>query len=106
VWKSLNYPIYIPEEHLDVAVLLVNGDSIKVAAVLKRRASLGSGCAAALLGFIELMGALSGDSNPQAAIACCTGPAKAGEPYAQYVLSWAYWQTGNRPDAMRWMKRS
>jgi hypothetical protein len=46
-WRELNYPIYVPEEHLDVSALLVKGDSMKVAAVLKRRAALGSGCAAA-----------------------------------------------------------
>ncbi|MGH8290351.1 MAG: hypothetical protein ACREV7_15225 [Steroidobacteraceae bacterium] len=106
VWKALNYPIYIPEEDRDIAALLVKGDAANLAAVLNRRASLGSGRAAAMLGFLEFMGAISGEPNPKAAIACCTGPAKAGEPYAQYVLSWAYWETGNRADAMRWMQRS
>lgn len=104
VWKSINYPIYIPEEDPEIAALLVEGNVEKLAAVLKRRTALGSMSAAAILGFLELMGAISGRLNPQAAITCCTGPAKAGNSYAQYVLAWAYWESGNRDDALRWMK--
>jgi hypothetical protein len=106
VWKAVNYPIYIPEQDRDIAALLVKCDAAELAEVLERRASLGSGRAAAILGYLELMGAFSGQSNPKATIACCTAPAKAGDSYAQYVLSWAYWETGNWADALHWMKRS
>lgn len=106
VWKSLNYTIYVPEEDRDVIALLVKGDAAELAAVLMRRASLGSGCASALLGFLELMGAFGGQPNLEAAIAYCIEPAKSGDPYAQYVLSWAYWQIGKRREALRWMTRS
>lgn len=106
IWKALNYPIYLPDENRDVAALMVKGDAPELVRVLKRRASLGSGCAAALLGFFELMGAFSAQPNSEAAIAYCTGPAKEGDPYAQYVLAWACWQTGKRRDALRWMTRS
>lgn len=106
VWKALNYPIYIPEQDRDIAALLVKGNAAELAEVLKRRASLGSGRAGAILGYLELMGAFSEESNPEATIACCTTPAKAGDSYAQYVLSWAYWETGKGADALRWMKRS
>lgn len=101
----MNYPIYIPEEDPDIAALLVEGNVARLVTVLKRRTSLGSGSAAAVLGVLEFMGAISGKPNPHAAISCCAGPAKAGYPYAQYVLAWAYWEIGNRTDAMRWMKR-
>lgn len=104
-WKALNYPIYVPEEQTDIAVLLMKGDAATVEEVLKRRASLGSRSAAALLGFLEIMGAFSGKPNPQAAITCCTGPAQAGDPYAQYILAWACWEIGKKDDAFRWMKR-
>ena len=106
VWKRVNYPIYIPEEDSDIAALVVKGDIASLAAELKRRTALDSASAAAMLGYLEVMGAFGAEADLDAAIACCTGPAKAGYPYAQYVLSWAYWQTGNRPEAMRWMKRS
>lgn len=106
VWKALNYPIFVPKEDPDIATLLRNGEASKLAEVLNRRASLGSGSAAALLGFLELMGAFSGKPNPEAAIACCTVPSKAGNPYAQYVLSWVYWERGDRTGALGWMKRS
>jgi TPR repeat protein len=106
VWKKVNYPIYIPEEDSDTAVLLVSGDTRNLSAELKRRATLGSASAAAVLGYLEFMGAFGTEPDLDAAIACCTGPAKAGYPYAQYVLSWAYWEKRNRTEAMRWMKRS
>lgn len=106
VWKHINYPIYIPEEDSDIAALLVRGDVASLAAELKRRITLGSGSASAICGYLEFMGAFGAEGDLDAAIACCTGPAKAGYPYAQYVLSWAYWETGNRTDALRWMKRS
>jgi hypothetical protein len=105
-WKKLNYPIFVPKEDEGVIPLLIAGDGTKLAEVLQRRISLGSRSAAALLGFLELMGAISGTSNPEAAIAYCTYASQAGHPYAQYVLSWAYWETGNRAEALRWMKRS
>jgi hypothetical protein len=105
-WKKINYPVFIPEGDAEVSALMIEGDVAKLAGVLERRNSLGSGSASALLGYLELMGALSGTGNPQGAIAWCAAPSKGGHPYAQYVLSWAYWETGNRAEAMRWMKRS
>jgi hypothetical protein len=104
-WKTLNYPIYIPEEQTDIATLLMKGDAATLEGVLKRRASLGSRSAAALLGFLEIMGAFSGKPDAQAAIICCTGPAQAGDPYAQYIVAWAQWRLGNRTEALRLMKR-
>lgn len=104
-WKTLNYPIYIPDEVQDVSALLLKGDANELEAELERRASLGSASASAPLGYLEIMGAFSGEPNPQSAITCCTEPARAGDPYAQYVLSRAYWETGNRTDALRWIKR-
>lgn len=106
VWKSINYPIFIPEEDPEIVGLLVNGEADKLAEALKRRALLGSGSAAALVGFLELMGTFSGEPNPELAIAGCTVPAKAGDPYARYVLSWASWVTGKKRDALHWMTRS
>lgn len=106
VWKTLNYPVFIPEGDPELIALLVSGDAAKLESVLKRRASLGSGSAAALLGFLELMRVSSGEQNPEAAIAWCIAPSKAGDPYAQYVLSWAYWEARKGPDALSWMQRS
>jgi hypothetical protein len=106
VWKMVNYPIYIPEADSDITALLIKGDVTSLAGELKRRTTLGSMSAAAILGYLEFMGAFGAEPDLDAAIACCTGPAKAGYPYAQYVLSWACWETGNRTEALRWMKRS
>lgn len=104
VWKHINYPIYIPEADPQVGALLVKGDIEQLIADLRRRTALGSMSAAALLGFLELMGGVSGKLDPQAAITCCSAAAKAGDPYAQYVIAWAYWEIGNRDDALSWMK--
>lgn len=105
VWKAINYPIFIPEGNSDIADLLVRGEVGKLVEMLKRRISLGSAPAAALLGYLEFMGAISGTPDSKAALTCCIGAAKAGDPYAQYVLAWAHWDLGNRDEALRWMKR-
>lgn len=106
IWESLNYPVFVPQADPEIAALLVKRDVGGLAALLKGRASLGSGSAAALLGYLELMRAFSGKQDPNFVIACCTGPSKGGDPYAQYILSWAYWETGNKNDALHWMRCS
>lgn len=106
-WKVLNRPIYVPENDKEAIDLLIKGDVANLAALLTRRISLGSDSAAALLGYLEFMGAISGVSNLDAAIALCAGSAKRGHGYAQYVLSWAQWsraETAAGP--LRWMKSS
>jgi TPR repeat protein len=85
---------------------LIKGDVANLAALLTRRISLGSDSAAALLSYLEFMGAISGVSNPHAAITLCAAAAKRGHGYAQYVLSWAHWEIGEWKDALRWMKSS
>lgn len=106
VWKALNYPIFIPEGDPEIAALLIGREICRLAELLGRRAALGSGSAAALLGFLELMGAFGGEAKPEAVIDRCTPAAAAGDPYAQYVLSWADWKMGKMRDALRWMTRS
>jgi hypothetical protein len=106
IWQSLNYPVFVPQADPQISSLLVKRDVDGLAALLKRRASLGSGSAAALLGYLELMRAFSGRRDPNVVIAGCMAPSKGGDPYAQYILSWAYWETGNRNDALHWMRRS
>jgi hypothetical protein len=106
-WKVLNRPIFIPEDDTEAISLLIKGDVANLAALLTRRISLGSDSAAALLGYLEFMGAISGVSNPDAAIALCTPGARKGHGYAQYVLAWAQWESAETVrDALRWMKRS
>lgn len=106
-WKVLNRPIFIPEDDTEAIGLLIKGDVAALTALLTRRTSLGSDSAAALLGYLEFMGAISGVSNPDAAIALCAPGARRGHDYAQYVLAWAQWESAETVrDALRWMKRS
>ena len=106
-WKVLNRPIYVPEGDTEAIALLTKGDIATLAALLTRRISLGSDSAAALLGYLEFMGAITGSSNPDAAIALCTTGARRGHGYAQYVLAWAQWESAETvADAFRWMKSS
>jgi hypothetical protein len=102
----LNRPIYVPPDDTEAIALLTKGDLANLVPLLKRRIALGSDPAAALLGYLEYMGAVSGVSNPRAAIELCAASAKRGYGHAQYVLSWAHWELGERTDALRWMKRS
>lgn len=104
-WKVLNRPIYVPEDDTEAIALLIKGDVTNLAELLTRRISLGSDSAAALLGYLEFMGAISGSSNPDAAIALCTAGARRRHGYAQYVLAWAQWESADTvADALRWMK--
>jgi hypothetical protein len=106
VWKSLNYPVFVPQADPEIVSLLMQRDIDGLAALLKKRASLGSGSAAALLGYLELMKAFSGRHDPNVVIAGCTAAAQRGDPYARYILSWAYWEARNGNDALHWMRRS
>jgi hypothetical protein len=106
-WKVLNRPIFIPEDDTEAIALLIKGDVANLATLLTRRISLGSDSAAALLGYLEFMGAISGVSNPNAAIALCAPSARRGHGYAQYVLALAQWENGETAkDALRLMKSS
>jgi len=103
-WRVLNYPLYIPERDAEIRKLLLSGDISELMRVLERRASLGSGWAAALLGFLRLRGAPGGSPDPKLAESTCLDAARAGEPFAQYVLAWALWERGEYGPAIRWMK--
>jgi hypothetical protein len=106
-WKVLNRPVYVPEEDTEVTALLIDGDVTNLGALLTRRVSLGSDSSAALLGYLELMGAMSASPNPDAAIALCSAGASRGHGYAKYVLAWAKWESADTvPDAFRWMRSS
>lgn len=104
-WDTFNGPIYVPEHDREITELLTSGDISQLATVLEHRASLGSGWAAGLLAYLEAVG-LGGKPDLAAAISRCTAAAQAGDSYAQYVLAWALWDTGDRLHAIRWMKRS
>lgn len=106
-WKVLNRPIYVRQDDPETITLLINGDVANLVALLRRRVALESDSAATLLGYLEVMGAISGASNSQTAIALCTTSAQRGHGYAQYVLAWAQWENAETAaDALRWMKSS
>jgi hypothetical protein len=105
-WDTFNAPVYVPEHDREVIELLISGNISQLVKVLEHRASLGSGWASGLLAYLEAVGAFGGKPNLAAAISRCTAAAQAGDSYAQYVLAWALWETGDRVHAIRWMRRS
>jgi hypothetical protein len=105
-WDTFTGPIYVPEHDREVIGLLIARDIPQLVTVLEHRASLGSGWASALLAYLEAMGVLREKPDLAAAISRSTAAAQAGDSYAQYVLAWALWDTGDRVHAVQWMKRS
>ena len=103
-WRLLYFPLYIPERDPEVRELLLSGDIPELMRILERRASLGSGWAAALLAFLRLRGTPGESPDPELAESTCLAAARAGEPFAQYVLAWALWERGKYRSAIRWMK--
>lgn len=105
-WDTFNSPVYVPEHDREVIELLTSGDISQLVVRLEHRASLGSGWASGLLAYLEAVGVLGGTPDLAAAISRCTAAAQAGDSYAQYVLAWALWETGERVRGIRWMRRS
>jgi hypothetical protein len=105
-WDTFTGPIYVPEHDREVIGLLIASDISQLVTELEHRAALGSGWASGLLAYLEAVGVLREKPDLAAAISRCTAAAQAGDSYAQYVLAWALWDTGDRVHAVQWMKRS
>ena len=73
---------------------------------LKRLSALGSSSAAVVLAFVSLLPRADGSRDPGHAIELLKSHAKAGDPYALFMYSWALLYSGDHPSAIVSMKRS
>jgi TPR repeat protein len=85
---------------------LVAGDLQGFYTEIRRLDALGSTPARALLGYLFLRGAFKGGPRPDLAERHSIDGAKQGDPFSQYVLAWAYFDTNRRGDATKWMAKA
>jgi hypothetical protein len=104
--QGLSYPFYVPTELRDIRILIADGRFPDAAADLLRRASLGSGAAAATLGCMCLMGGELGSVDRGISHQQCVDSANRGNGYAQYVVAWHEYERGNYRIFAQWLRRS
>lgn len=75
-------------------------------AEIERRSQLGSASATAILAYLHLTGAMSGQRDCARAIQLCESVAATGNSYAEYVRGWAHACTGDYARAMDGMRRA
>jgi len=105
-WERLNYPLFVPPDGSDLLAVLAKQGTEPFIADLGSRADLGINWAAAILGFLELKGAIDGRVRLDRAEQRCLPAARAGDSYAQYVLAWTLLEKQRPEEAFRWMNRA
>lgn len=104
--RGLQQPFYVPKELQLIRLLVSEGRILDAIKELVKSASLGSGAAAATLGYICLIcGDLSGIDRATA-MQLCREAANRDDSYAQYVVAWDEYELGNYSELSKWMNRS
>jgi hypothetical protein len=81
-------------------------DPAALQAEFERLSLLGVPWACAILGYLALIRKSDGTRDVERAISLCTGAARAGDAYAQYILSWALYLKGDFHAAALAMRKS
>src|SRR5579871_6322034 len=102
----LNHPLFVPSEGAAVVAVLAKQGREQFIVELTRQMELGAAWAAAILGFLDLKGAIDGRPRVDRAEQRCLAAARAGDSYAQYVLAWAVGEQKRPEEAYRWMNRA
>lgn len=102
-WERVNFPLFVPPAGADLLAVLAKLGAAQFIADLDSRANLGVTWASAILGFLELKGAISGQVRLDRAKERCLPAARAGDSYAQYVLAWSLLELKQPEEAFRWM---
>jgi len=105
-WERLNYPLFVPPDGSDLLAVLAKKGREQFITDLGNRAGLGVNWAAAMLGFLELKGGITGQVRLDVAEQLCLPAARAGDSYAQYVLAWILLELQRPEEAFRWMNRA
>jgi hypothetical protein len=99
-------PLHIPKQGRYILKSLSGSGFNQVKTELERLSSLGSGWASSALGWLCICRARDGTHDPHRAIELCKGPAAAGDPYATYVLAWAFALINQSAEAWHMMKKA
>lgn len=105
--RSLNYPLYIPDDLSElVRKPLVTGSQDEAVENCTRLARLGSPAARALSAYLSFRGVELPDMKQAQAEELCRAAAVGGHAYAQYVLAWTQWNKQAHSDAFAWICES
>lgn len=107
IWRrKFNYALYIPAEMQELRHVLESGGAAAFKAELTRLARLGSANAAAILAFLELRGAISGQPDVARALELCVSVASNHNAYVDYVQAWVHWLRNEHESAVACLRRS
>jgi TPR repeat protein len=95
--------VYVPPELQSIREALAAGSIDAALRDLARLTELGSGSAAALLGYLNLRGTNQSGIDPANVLTRCRKAAERGDAYAQYVCAWQDYYDGDHEQALRWM---
>ena len=103
--SRFEHPIFLPKE-LDAIRLLYEARQAEMtlAALEEQTASLPA--ARAVLAALHLTGNLNLPIDRERAAELCQEDAKAGYPYAQYILAWTSAEAGHVLQAANWMRQA
>jgi hypothetical protein len=103
--KEVNYPVYVPASCSEAAILIATGKTGEAIALIERKTALGDPAAAALLGYLNLRGAIP-DPQPELINHHLRRAADGGDPYAEFVLALSLRALNVPNAAARWMTKS
>jgi hypothetical protein len=107
VWNhGLSHPIYVPQDFQDVQILLSEGRISAACDALWRRATLGSDTAAAILGYMNLRHVVPDAVESSDVTQRCVDAANRNDGFAQYVVAWQAYETGDFQTFAKWLERS
>jgi hypothetical protein len=108
VWRrnSGAVPLHIPEQGRHIFKSLNENGLVELKSELERLSGLGSTWASSALGWLCICKSKDGTRDPGRAIELCRAPAAAGDPYAGYVLAWAFALANRGTEAVDMMKRA
>src|SRR5213075_2737020 len=103
--KGVNYPLYLPESCAHAASLIASNQVSAAIESIQRVASDGDNGAAALLAYLHLRTAVP-EPDFASARPNLDRAAKAGDPFAEFVMGLASRAADRAPDAIHWMSLS
>ncbi|HZF29527.1 MAG TPA: hypothetical protein VE907_10440 [Gammaproteobacteria bacterium] len=98
--RGLNYALFVPPQLASIRSALHRGEPSQMIAEASRLAALGSGDAKALLGYLELRAAVTGQSRYDRAEVLSQEAFRQGNAFGEYVLGWVRFEQGRPVDAL------
>lgn len=103
--SRFEHPVFVPRELDEIRLLYESRQAEKAMAALEEQAAA-LPSARAVMATLYLTGNLELPINRERAAELCLGDAKAGYPYAQYILAWVSAEQGHPVQAANWMRQA